>query len=181
MTEAMDRRGGNWRPTVAARDVSAYETLLSRAGSGEPGVRLVACAAGRERQGGGFASRRPWGVTTLLVLLIVGMCFASMTLIMTLINLVALATARTGCGVGGFGIGVRADRRRGRNIREVVESLLAQDHRAVEVLVYDDQSTGRHGTHRGGTGGREDAAGCGWWRRWPSGGTRTAGGARVGG
>ena len=80
-------------------------------------------------------------MTTLLVLLIVGVCFASMTLIMTLINLSLWPRPEPGAASEELVSACVPARNEERNIREVVESLLAQDHRAVEVLVYDDQST----------------------------------------
>jgi len=85
-------------------------------------------------------------VTTLLVLLIVGQVFALFTFIMTLVNLSLWPRPEPGDASADLVSACIPARNEERNIREVVESLLAQDHAAVEVLVYDDQSvdgTGR--------------------------------------
>ena len=80
-------------------------------------------------------------MTTLLVLLIVGQTFALFMLIMTVMNLSLWPRPEPGGGsTEPVSVCIPA-RNEERNIREVVESLLAQDHAAVEVLVYDDQST----------------------------------------
>jgi cellulose synthase/poly-beta-1,6-N-acetylglucosamine synthase-like glycosyltransferase len=85
-------------------------------------------------------------VTTLLVLLIAGQVFALFMLIMTLMNLSLWPRPGKGDASTDLVSVCIPARNEERNIREVVESLLAQDHAAVEVLVYDDQSvdaTGR--------------------------------------
>lgn len=80
-------------------------------------------------------------MTTLLVLMIVGQALALFMLIMTLVNLSLWPRPEPGAASNELVSVCVPARNEERNIRAVVESLLAQDHDAVEVLVYDDQST----------------------------------------
>jgi hypothetical protein len=82
-------------------------------------------------------------MTPLLVLLILGFVLALFMLVMAMVNL-ALWPHPSPAASSDELISVCVPaRNEERNIGEIIASLLAQDHRALEVLVYDDQSVDR--------------------------------------